>query len=242
MFAILKKELSSFFASLTGYIVILVFLIITGLILWVIPGPYNIVNYGYANIDGLFDIAPYVFLFLIPAITMRSFAEEKRSGTFELISTKPISSLQIVLGKYFADCIIVLLSLLPTIIFYITVYKLGAPIGNIDSGAVWGSYAGLLLLGMSFAAIGVFCSSLTDNQIVSFVIAALICAFLYIGFEAIYSMRIFGDASLFIKSLGMQAHFMSISRGVIDTRDIIYYLSVIFIFLMFTKFSIERRR
>lgn len=242
MFAILKKELSSFFASLTGYIVILVFLIITGLILWVIPGPYNIVNYGYANIDGLFDIAPYVFLFLIPAITMRSFAEEKRSGTFELISTKPISSLQIVLGKYFADCIIVLLSLLPTIIFYITVYKLGAPIGNIDSGAVWGSYAGLLLLGMSFAAIGVFCSSLTDNQIVSFVIAALICAFLYIGFEAIYSMRIFGDASLFIKSLGMQAHFMSISRGVIDTRDIIYYLSVIFIFLMFTKFSIERRK
>ena len=242
MFAILKKELSSFFASLTGYIVILVFLIITGLILWVIPGPYNIVNYGYANIDGLFDIASYVFLFLIPAITMRSFAEEKRSGTFELISTKPISSLQIVLGKYFADCIIVLLSLLPTIIFYITVYKLGAPIGNIDSGAVWGSYAGLLLLGMSFAAIGVFCSSLTDNQIVSFVIAALICAFLYIGFEAIYSMRIFGDASLFIKSLGMQAHFMSISRGVIDTRDIIYYLSVIFIFLMFTKFSIERRR
>ncbi|MDR2084716.1 MAG: gliding motility-associated ABC transporter permease subunit GldF [Bacteroidales bacterium] len=242
MWAIFKKELSGFFASIIGYIVILVFLIVTGLILWVFPGSFNILEYGYANINGLFMIAPFVFLFLIPAVTMRSFADEKRSGTFELISTKPLTPLQIVLGKFFADCTIVLMALIPTIVFYVTVYFLGSPVGNIDSGAVWGSYAGLFLLGMSFVAIGVFSSSLTDNQIVAFIISALICAFMYMGFELIYTMRIFGDFSLFVKSLGMQAHFASLSRGVIDTRDIVYFLSIIFIFILFTKVSIERRK
>ncbi len=242
MFAIFLKELKGFFSSIIGYIVILVFLIVTGLVLWVFPGPMNILEYKYANINGLFMIAPFVFLFLIPAITMRSFADEKRYGTFETLATKPITATKIILGKYFAACFIVLLSLLPTLIYYLTVFLLGSPVGNIDSGAVWGSYAGLLLLGMSFTAIGIFASSLTDNQIVSFIIGALISFFLYVGFEFIYSMKIFGSASLFIKNLGMQAHFVSLSRGVIDSRDVIYYISVIFIFLLFTKVSIERRK
>ena len=242
MYALFKKELSSYFSSAIGYIAILVFLIVIGLILWVFPGSMNILDFGYSNINGLFMIAPFVFLFLIPAITMRAFADEKRSGTFESLMTKPISSTKIVLAKFLSSSVIVLLSLIPTLVFYYTVYLMGATVGNIDSGAVFGSYAGLLLLGMSFVSIGLFCSSITDNQIVSFILSALICAFMYIGFETIYQMKIFGDMLLFVKNLGMQAHYVSLSRGVIDTRDVIYYLSIMFIFLMFTKFSIERRK
>ena len=234
MLALFKKELSGYFSSAIGYIAILVFLIVMGLILWVFPDSFNVLDFGYANING--------FLFLIPAITMRTFAEEKRTGTFETLSSRPLSSMQIVLAKYFSSCVVILLSLVPTLVFYYTVYYLGSTVGNIDSGAVFGSYAGLFLLGISFTAIGVFCSSLTDNQIIAFIFSALICTFMYLGFETIYQMRIFGDMLLFVKNLGMQAHYASLSRGVIDTRDVVYYLSIIFVFLMFTKFSIERRK
>ena len=242
MLSLLRKEISSYFSSAIGYIAILVFLIVIGLILWVFPGGFNILEYGYSNIDGLFVVAPFVFLFLIPAVTMRTFAEEKKSGTIELLYTKPIKSISIVMAKYLACCFIVFMSLLPTLIFYFTVYFLGSTIGNIDSGAVFGTYAGLFLLGMSFAAIGVFCSSLTDNQIVAFVMTALISTFLYLGIETMYQMRIFGNASLFVKNLGMQTHYASLSRGVVDTRDVIYYLSVIFVFLMFTVVLVDRRK
>lgn len=242
MLALFKKELSGYFSSAIGYIAILVFLIVMGLILWVFPDSFNVLDFGYANINGFFILAPFIFLFLIPAITMRTFAEEKRTGTFETLSSKPLSSMQIVLAKYFSSCGVILLSLVPTLVFYYTVYYLGSTVGNIDSGAVFGSYAGLFLLGISFTAIGVFCSSLTDNQIIAFIFSALICTFMYLGFETIYQMRIFGDMLLFVKNLGMQAHYASLSRGVIDTRDVVYYLSIIFVFLMFTKFSIERRK
>ena len=242
MLALFKKELSGYFSSAIGYIAILVFLIVMGLILWVFPDSFNVLDFGYANINGFFIRAPFIFLFLIPAITMRTFAEEKRTGTFETLSSKPLSSMQIVLAKYFSSCVVILLSLVPTLVFYYTVYYLGSTVGNIDSGAVFGSYAGLFLLGISFTAIGVFCSSLTDNQIIAFIFSALICTFMYLGFETIYQMRIFGDMLLFVKNLGMQAHYASLSRGVIDTRDVVYYLSIIFVFLMFTKFSIERRK
>lgn len=242
MYALFKKELSSYFSSAIGYIAISVFLVVMGLILWVFPGEFNVLNFGFSNINGLFVAAPFVFLFLIPAITMRAFAEEKRIGTFETLYTKPISSVQIVLAKYFASCVIVFLSLLPTLTFYFSVYFLGSTVGNIDSGAVFGSYAGLLLLGFSFTAIGLFGSSITDNQIVAFIFSALICAALYLSFEMIYQLQIFGDMLLFVKNLGMQSHYVSLSRGVIDTRDVVYYLSVIFLFLTFTKFSIERRK
>jgi ABC-2 type transport system permease protein len=242
MFILLKKEINAFLSSLIGYIVIVVFLLVNGLFLWVFQGDFNILDAGYANIDGLFLIAPFIFLFLIPAITMRSFAEEKRTGTLEIILTKPLTDLQIILAKYFAGLILVIFSLLPTLIYFFSVYQLGLPKGNLDIGGAWGSYIGLLFLGASFVAIGIFSSTLTDNQIVSFILAVFLSGFLYIGFEFIYSLSLFGKIDLFIKSLGINAHYLSMSRGVIDTRDGIYFLSLIIFFLLLSKNSLERRK
>ncbi len=242
MLTLLKKEISSFLSSLTGYIVITVFLLINGLFLWVFKGDFNILDFGYANLDGLFMIAPFVFLFLIPAITMRLFAEEKKSGTMELILTKPLSELEIVMAKYLSGLILVIFSLLPTLVYFFSVWYLGMPKGNIDLGGMWGSYIGLLFLGASFVAIGMFASTLTDNQIVSFIIAVFLCGFLYVGFDFIYSFDLFGKADLLIKSLGLNDHYQSMSRGVLDTRDMIYFLGVIALFILLSKFSIERRK
>ncbi len=242
MFTLLRKEIRSFLSSLIGYIVIIVFLLINGLFLWVFQGEFNVLDFGYASLEGLFMIAPFVFLFLIPAITMRSFAEEKRTGTIELILTRPLTDLQIVLAKYLAGLVLVIFSLLPTLIYFFSVYQLGFPKGNIDIGGMWGSYIGLLFLGASFVAIGLFASSLTDNQIISFIISVLLCGFLYIGFEFIYSLDLFGKVDLFIKSLGINAHYLSMSRGVIDTRDVIYFLSIILLFILLSKNSLERRK
>jgi ABC-2 type transport system permease protein len=222
--------------------VITVFLLINGLFLWVFKGDFNILEFGYANLDGLFMIAPFVFLFLIPAITMRLFAEEKKSGTMELILTKPLSELEIVMAKYLSGLILVIFSLLPTLVYFFSVWYLGMPKGNIDLGGMWGSYIGLLFLGASFVAIGMFASTLTDNQIVSFIIAVFLCGFLYVGFDFIYSFDLFGKADLLIKSLGLNDHYQSMSRGVLDTRDMIYFLGVIALFILLSKFSIERRK
>jgi ABC-2 type transport system permease protein len=239
---LLKKEISSFLSSLIGYIVITVFLLINGLFLWVFQGDFNILDFGYANLDGLFMIAPFVFLFLIPAITMRSFAEEKRTGTMELILTKPLTEFQIVMAKFLSGLILVIFSLLPTLVYFFSVYELGLPKGNIDLGGMWGSYAGLLFLGASFVAIGIFASAITDNQIVSFIIAVFLCGFLYIGFDFIYSFALFGKVDLLIKSLGMNDHYVSMSRGVLDTRDMIYFLGLISFFILLSRYSIERRK
>jgi len=239
---LLKKEISSFLSSLTGYIVITVFLLINGLFLWVFQGDFNIFDSGYANIDGLFMIAPFVFLFLIPAITMRLFAEEKRTGTIELILTKPLTELEIVMAKFLSGLVLVIFSLLPTLVYFFAVYQLGLPKGNIDMGGMWGSYIGLLFLGASFVAIGMFASTLTENQIVSFIISVFLCGFLYMGFDFIYSFDLFGKVDLFIKSLGINDHYVSMSRGVLDTRDMIYFLGVIALFILLSKFSIERRK
>jgi ABC-2 type transport system permease protein len=242
MWALFLKEIRSFLSSLTGYIVIGVFLIITGLFLWVLPSESNIIDYGYANVDGLFIIGPFVFLFLVPALTMRTFAEERKTGTIELLFTKPLTDFQIVFAKYLATVMLVIFSLLPTIIYYLTVYKYGMPPGNIDSGAFWGSFIGLFLLGSVFVSIGIFASAITDNQVVSFVVAVLLSSFMYIGFQSIFSLSLFGDLDLFIKNLGISAHYSSISRGVVDTRDLIYFFSVIILFLFFTKFSLASRK
>jgi ABC-2 type transport system permease protein len=242
MFTQLKKEISGFLSSLIGYIVIIVFLLTNSLFLWVFNSDFNILNFGYASIDGLFVLAPWVFLFLIPAITMRSFADEKKSGTIELLLTKPLSDLQIIFAKYFAGLLLVVLSLLPTLIYFITVYWLGFPIGNIDTGATWGSYIGLILLGSAFVAIGLFCSAITDKQVLAFVLSVFICLFLYIGFEMLYSLELFGKIDLFIQRLGMNAHYISLSRGVVDTREGIYFLSVIALFILLTKIMIEKRK
>jgi ABC-2 type transport system permease protein len=242
MLTLLKKEISGFLSSLIGYIVISVFLLINGLFLWVFPLQFNILDYGYASLEHLFVLAPIVFLFLIPAITMRMFAEEKRAGTIEMLMTKPLTDLQIIFAKYLAGVLLVIIALLPTLIYFFSVYQLGSPTGNIDMGGTWGSYLGLIFLGSAFVAIGLFCSSITDNQIVSFIVSVFLCGFAYIGFEFIYSLDLFGNFDLFIQNLGINAHYKSMSRGVVDTRDLLYFVSIIGLFILLTKISLESRK
>jgi ABC-2 type transport system permease protein len=242
MYALFKKEISNFLSSLIGIMVIVVFLLITGLFLWVFQSDFNLLSYGYANLDGLFILAPWVFLFLVPAVTMRSFAEENRTGTIEMLLTKPLSDWQIILAKFLASVALVLLALIPTGVYYFSVYRLGFPMGNLDSGSILGSYIGLFLLSASFVSIGVFCSAVTNNQILAFILSVFLCGFIYIGFEFIYSLSMFGPISLFIQRLGMAAHYSSISRGVVDTRDILYFLSVMALFLSTTKLVLASRK
>jgi len=242
MLVLFKKEISLFLSSLIGYTVVIVFLIINSLFLWVFPVDSNILSHGYATIEGLFIQAPFVFLFLIPSITMRSFAEEKRSGTLELLLTKPLSETQIILSKFYSGIVLVILSLIPTLIYVIFIYLFGYPVGNIDMGGTWGSYLGLLFIASAFVSIGIFSSSITDNQIVSFIISVFLCGFIYLGFELLYTLNIFGNIDLFVKSIGIQSHYLSMSRGVIDSRDVIYFLSIITIFILLTKTSLESRK
>jgi len=173
---------------------------------------------------------------------MRFFAEEKKSGTIELLMTKPLTDIQVILAKYLAGLTLVIISLLPTLIYFFSVYQLGFPKGNIDSGGMWGSYIGLLFLGASFVSIGLFASSITDNQIISFILAALLCGFVYIGFEFIYNLNLFGNIDLFIKTLGISSHYSYMSKGVIDTRDLLYFISLISLFIIITKISLETRK
>lgn len=242
MFTLFKKELASFFSSLMGYLTIIVFLVLTGLMLWVFKGDFNIMDYGFAGMDGLFVIGPFLYLFLIPAITMRMFAEEKRNGTMELLLTKPLSEMTLIWAKFLAGFVLVLISLLPTLVCYISVVTLGDPVGNIDTGSVMGSYLGLLMLGAAFVSIGLFASSITNNQIVAFIFAALMSAFMHLGFDAVYQMGFLGKADLLVRSLGMSYHYESISRGVIDTRDVLYYASVIALFMLATRIVLQSRK
>ncbi|PKP04186.1 MAG: gliding motility-associated ABC transporter permease subunit GldF [Bacteroidetes bacterium HGW-Bacteroidetes-9] len=242
MFTLFRKEIFSFLNSLIGYLAIIVFLLINGLFLWVFPLGFNIVDYGYASLDNLFTLSPFVFLFLIPAITMRSFADEKRSGTIEMLLTKPLTDIQIILAKYLAGVTLVFFSLLPTLIYAVSVYLLGLPKGNLDMGGMWGSYLGLLFLASAFVAIGIFVSSITDNQIVAFILALALSGFAYTGFDFISELSLFGKADLMILSLGIQNHYASMSRGVIDSRNVIYFLSLISIFILLTKIVLESRK
>ena len=242
MLELLKKEISGFLSSLIGYVVIIVFLFINGLFLWVFPLQFNVLDYSYASLENFFILSPILFLFLIPSITMRMFAEEKRSGTIEMLMTKPLTDLQIIFSKYLAGVLLVVIALLPTLIYFYSVYYLGLPKGNIDIGGTWGSYIGLIFLGSAFVAIGMFCSSITDNQIVSFIISVFLCGFVYLGFEFIYSLALFGNFDLFIQTLGINAHYTSMSRGVIDTRDVLYFISLIGLFTLLTKISLESRK
>lgn len=220
----------------------IVFLATMGLFLWILPTEFNVIDFGYASIDGLFILSPWFFLFIIPAITMKMFAEEKKNGTIELLLTKPISDISLILSKFFAGLCLVILTILPTLIYIIAVYNLGSPAGNLDLGGIIGSYIGLIFLSGVFVSIGIFSSSLTNNQIVAFIISVLLCAFCYIGFDAIASLQIFGNADLIIRSLGILQHYTSISRGVIDSRDVIYYISAIVFFILLTKISLESRK
>jgi len=232
MFALLKKEITSFFASPIGYLVLAIFLIINGLFLWLFKNEFNILDYGFADLTSFFTLAPWVLIFLTPAVTMRSFSEEKRQGTLELLLTRPITKLQIVLGKYCGAVVLIVLALIPTLLYVYTVYQLGNPSGNMDIASTIGSYIGLLFLVASYTAIGVFSSSLSKNQIVAFIISVFTCLFFYIGFESLADFIAVGD-------LGMQAHYESLSRGIIDTRDLLYFLSVTIIFILLTTLGIS---
>lgn len=241
MMTLLKKEINEFFSTITGYIVVVVFLLAIGLFMWVFPGQYNVLNSGYASLNTLFTLAPWIFLFLVPAVTMRMIADEKKTGTMELLLTRPISDLQIVVSKYLASLILVLLALVPTLIYLFSVYQLGNPPGNVDMGGTIGSYIGLFFLAAIYAAIGIFASSLTSNQIIAFIIALLIGFMFYMGFDLLSGMWIFGSIDTFIMDLGINAHYRSMSRGVIDTRDIVYFISVILVFIFLTKTIIQNR-
>jgi ABC-2 type transport system permease protein len=235
MWALFKKEISGFFSSLTGYLVIVVFLLLNSLFMWIVPGQFNVIENGYATMDSLFAIAPWVFLFLVPAITMRMFSEEKRTGTLDLLYTRPVSELQIILAKFLASWALVLFSLLPTLIYFLSVSRLGSPPGNMDIGGTWGSYIGLLFLGGIYAAIGIFASSLTGNQIVAFIIAVFLSFLMYLGFEFLSGIAESGSTVFMISRLGISYHYNSISRGVIDSRDMLYFAGVILLFIVGTR-------
>ncbi len=230
-------------SSIMGYMVICVFLLIVGLFIWKIPGTeFNLIENRMAALDSLFILAPWVFLFLIPAITMRMFAEEKRSGTIETLFTRPLSDLQIVLAKYGASILLVIISLLPTLLYYLSIYRMASPAGNVDTAGITGSYLGLIFLCSGFTAIGIFSSSLTQNQIIAFLLSVLLSFFFYNGFEALSAMNLPGGLKYFFSAIGISSHYSSMSRGVIDTRDMIYFLSLSTFFIFLTRYNLERRK
>ncbi len=239
---ILIKELNSFFSSPIAYLVIGVYLLVNGLFLWVFEGDFNILHAGFADLNNYFFIAPWIFIFLIPAITMRSFSDEINTGTIEILKTKPITNWQLIFGKYVGSLLLVILSILPTLIYVYSVYKLGNPIGNIKFGTTFGSFIGLLFLASTYTSIGIFSSTISKNQIVSFITAVSISFFLFYGFEAFANYNLFGNLDDTILNLGMSAHYNSISKGVIDTRDLIYFASITFFFLVLTNYRIQHEQ
>ncbi len=241
MLAIFKKEINQFFSSITGYVAIILFLLANGLFLFVFPDT-SLLDTGYANLDPLFDLAPLLYLLLIPAITMRSFADEFKTGTMELLSTKPLGGWDVVMGKFFSSLLVVAISLLPTIIYYFAIRQLSVNPQLLDNGGIIGSYVGLLLLGATFTAIGIWSSSLTANAMVAFLIALFTCFIFYNGFDALSKIPSFsGGADYYLQMAGIKFHYLSVSRGVIDSRDVIYFLSVSGLMLYLTKLSLQRK-
>lgn len=241
MIQILLKEINLFLNSLIAYVIIAVFLTGIGLLMWVFPET-SVLDYGFADMSSFFSLCPYIFMFLIPAITMRMFSEEKRAGTMELLLTRPIRDIDIILGKYFAGVFLVAFSILPTLLYYFTISYLGNPVGNIDTAGVTGSYFGLFLLGAVFTSIGIFSSSFTENQVTAFIIAVFLCFFLYFGFNAVSGVGMFRSISDSIDQLGILYHYNSMSKGLIDTRDLIYFLSIISGMLLLTNLILRSRK
>lgn len=238
MKAILLREIKSFFGSAVGYLVILVFLLLNGLFLWVFEGDFNILNSGYADLSPFFSLSPWVLLFLIPAVTMRSFSDEKKQGTIELLLTKPISIWQIAQGKFLGALILIIIAVIPTFLYVNTLSGLTLLQDKIDMGSIFGSYFGLLFLIAAYTAIGIFCSTLSENQIVAFIASVMLCFFMFYGLEGLSSLM--SENGTFLEQLSMQTHFKSMSKGVIDTRDLIYFLSVYFFFLSATVFQLNK--
>jgi len=242
MFAIYRKEISGFFSSLTGYMVIVVFLLINSLFMWVFPGEWNVLDSGYAGLDTLFFLSPWVFLFLVPALTMRMIAEEKRLGTIELIYSRPVTERGIIWGKFFAAVTLVFLALLPAVIYYISVFFLGETLGNLDKGGTLGAFIGLFFLASVYASAGIFASSLTDNQVIAFILAVLICFILFMGFDSFAYLPGLKRLDELLIRLGINEHYKSISRGVIDMRDVSYFLAASAIFNEATRLVLLSRK
>jgi len=242
MKSIFIRELQNFFSSLTGYVIAILFLVLTGLFLWVLPGNTNILDSGYASLEPLFYIAPWLFLFLVPAATMRMFADEKKSGTIELILTRPISDTAMVLGKFFTSVVLVAIVIIPAFIFVYSVSSLGNPAGNLDWAATWGSFIGLFFLASAYAALGLFASSLTDNIIVAFLSAVALCFLFYDGLAWVAELQSLEWARSALLSLSISEHYDSVSRGVIDSRDVIYFLSISLVFLGLTRLKLQSRK
>ncbi|SDE22298.1 protein involved in gliding motility GldF [Pricia antarctica] len=239
MLAIFKREIRSFFTSVTGYLVIGLFLALNGFFLWVFKGPFNIFDYGFADLGNFFLLAPWVFLFLIPAITMKSFSEEKKLGTLELLYIKPIGIWQTVLGKFLDTFVLGMIALAPTLLYVYSVSRLGTTVGNLDMGPVIGSYFGTIFLMGCYTAIGLFASTLSENQIVAFIIGVLLCFLLFYGFEVLSSLFAVGQDAVLVQNLGMKHHFESIARGVLDTRDLVYFISLTAFFLFLSVVQLK---
>lgn len=240
MWAIFQKEINSFFSNIIGYLVIGVFLLITGLFLWVFQGGFNILDEGFAGLNPFFQISPWIFTFLIPAITMRSFSEESKQGTFELLLTKPLTKWQLIFGKYFGNLFVVFLALLPTFLYVLTIGKLSREGQHFDQGEIIGSYIGLFLLASIFTAIGIFASSLSKNQIVAFISGILLCFLSFFAFDGLANLQLFGSENYALEYVGISFHYQSISRGILDTRDLIYFFSMIILFLSLTKITLNK--
>ena len=237
MFSQFRKEIVGFFYGLTGYIVMMLFLILNGLFMWVFPGENNVLDIGVASMNSLFSLSPLLFLLLIPAVTMRMFAEERRSGTFELLLTRPFTELRLVMAKFFAAFVLTVIALIPTVVYLISLNSLG----NIDVGATIGSYIGLLFLTAVYTSVGLFSSALTSNQIVSFLLSAVLCFVLYLGFDFISTIPGLQNLEMFFVNIGLNEHYISISRGVIDIRDVIYFTGIVVVFISATVYVVKRR-
>ncbi len=241
MWALAKKEFNAFFQSSTGVLILCVYLGMNAAFLWLMSGPFNLLDSGYAQLDGLFMLSPWVFLFLLPAIAMRMLAEERRSGTLEWLLTKPLSEWQIVLGKWLAGMMLVLLALLPTVIYALSLYQLGNPIGNLDFGSTLGSYLGLLFLASTYLSLSLLTSAMTDNPIVAFVLGMLLCLIFYAGFDQLAAFQLFKSQSLLVLNLGISEHYTSISRGVVDSRDVLYFIGLSIISLGAARTALQSR-
>ncbi len=240
MLAIYRKEIGQYFSSLTGYMAMVVFLLLMGLFLFVFPNS-SLLDFGYATLDKFFELAPWVLLLLVPAITMRSFADEFKSGTWELLATKPVSLHKVIVGKYLAALAVAVFALIPTIIYLITIYKL-SPSGAIDFGGILGSYISLILLTALFTAVGIFCSSISNNAVISFILAAFVCFLIYIGFNALSQIpALQGKYDYYLQQLGVEAHYNNMSRGLITLQDVLYFVVIIGLFLLLTKRNILNR-
>jgi ABC-2 type transport system permease protein len=240
MWMICKKEWRQFFSSLTGYIALVIFLLLNGLLFFVFPDT-SLLDFGYASLYSFFKLAPWVLLFLVPTITMRSLADEYKAGTFELLKVMPISAAQIVWGKFLGALLVILLALAPTVVYAISIQLLSA-VGGIDAGSTIGSYIGLCMLGAVFTAAGICTSSFTNNTVIAFITGAFVCFILFTGFDGVSKLPVFANGpAYYIEMLGINMHYNSISKGVVDVRDIIYFAGLIAIFLLITQQNITRR-